>query len=849
MEGQYYDDGEAKGRRGFPEPSSHQLQPPFPTPTIKGQMAYMFFEDVPNGVAMRDKGGGGSTHSVPNFPSPLSERTPSIFSQQPEQQQTHVQHAHSQPHPGRSRTERDENDTFFDDRSLENRIQRTLGQVPRPIDWNTSASVPVTPNGPNRSSNRNAWNTSKRNPGHTLDSLAEAACWNKKSNQEPTPDDKLHSDRSAMKVVTLRRDLRDAQTDLKLTRDQLSQLQQLYNELTEEHHICKERAQMYEEQERVMQKKTEDIKYELISRKSEQEKVVSEKNAMETNMQQLQQETESLRAENQKMSERIGCLLREQRSGIPVGTLNEGRESNLGQPKEELNAALKEIEALKASLEQASKQNVEQEKELEHEKGARKAEVSELVEKHKASEKRVDRLNQALSAVKKEAAQMLKQAMEDAKAEAAQQFTSLETKQQQTKAKHDAGQVEILRLRNLLQEVSILGDIEKNKHNTTDLELKRLKEVNAEQQRRIEGMKETSQIHDKQLNQIKQKMDPTKANNLSHIGGIERLDASLKDPQTLSMPFKHRVVEVPRQKNVSCQTNFTPEPSRALPMLSLAYSGAAGDSIADRLARIRDAAERASLVKDHQREVARLKAQHESKLQALYTQHEQSKEDALASAKLKLDNQHNRALTSIREELEGRIATMAERHRIEISRLKEEIKENSAVSEESMSVAISKLNAGKLKIEQEVAKREQLQQDLTKLEEKVGTEKEKLQAQHEEEVEALKLGWCDEKATLVDMIQRDCNQVFEKQRKSSVAQGREISPRSVGDVGYPKLQQAAPSNSSAAGQSSMLCCLCSVKEPNSGYSPEHNFSNSKIDNELSETEAFVQSLLFGASEG
>ena len=127
--------------------------------------------------------------------------------------------------------------------------------------------------------------------------------------------------------------------------------------------------------------------------------------------------------------------------------------------------------------------------------------------------------------------------------------------------------------------------------------------------------------------------------------------------------------------------------------------------------------------------------------------------------------------------------------------------------------------------------------------------KQQLRDHHKEQVEALKQGWDDEKAMLLDVIQRDCNQIFEKQRSSAAGtKARQVSPRSVFDFEVPEVGKLSSSTGAEATHNSKPSSPSPVKELNPGNKLEPS-SYSKIEEELRETEALVQSLLFGGSEG
>ena len=154
------------------------------------------------------------------------------------------------------------------------------------------------------------------------------------------------------------------------------------------------------------------------------------------------------------------------------------------------------------------------------------------------------------------------------------------------------------------------------------------------------------------------------------------------------------------------------------------------------------------------------------------------------------------------------------------------------VSEENLAVASAKLTAATNKMNREVAKREQFQEIVNKLEQQLVSEKRRISSEHQDEVKGLKATWEDEKNLLLDVIQRDCNLVFEEKRNESV---NERSPRSV-DFEFSKTKHVLTHSLESQDTAGVS------KSESTVYSP-------KIDAELRETEALVQSLIVGEIRG
>jgi hypothetical protein len=105
------------------------------------------------------------------------------------------------------------------------------------------------------------------------------------------------------------------------------------------------------------------------------------------------------------------------------------------------------------------------------------------------------------------------------------------------------------------------------------------------------------------------------------------------------------------------------------PKLDTRDTDSRDDAIVDRLSRIRDAADRAALVKDHHREIARLKAQQESKINELIRRNEEKLKKCVDTTKLLLSAKHRETLEGLQLEFERSMIAMEKRHREEIVRV------------------------------------------------------------------------------------------------------------------------------------------------------------------------------------
>ena len=98
--------------------------------------------------------------------------------------------------------------------------------------------------------------------------------------------------------------------------------------------------------------------------------------------------------------------------------------------------------------------------------------------------------------------------------------------------------------------------------------------------------------------------------------------------------------------------------------------GTLDSSIADRLARIRDSAERANLVRAHKREMARVKAEKEAQTKKLTTDHEDALRKALKQSEAKMNTRLTELKASLEQEYEEKLEEVESRYRKQISEVR-----------------------------------------------------------------------------------------------------------------------------------------------------------------------------------
>lgn len=156
--------------------------------------------------------------------------------------------------------------------------------------------------------------------------------------------------------------------------------------------------------------------------------------------------------------------------------------------------------------------------------------------------------------------------------------------------------------------------------------------------------------------------------------------------------------------------------------------------------------------------------------------------------------------------------------------MKQELESTQRRSDEALKAVRAQLSATTDELGREVAAREQLEMILGDLEQEL--EQEKSNTLSERDVALLRQEWEEEMRSLLDSIQKDCNQVFDR----SSSKSSRSSPRSVLFDGA----EHGESKSRCDGRAGTFAPRASMYESS-------NWSD--IDRALDETEAMVRSLI------
>ena len=627
------------------------------------QSQMYLFENLPRGISASD--GESSTFSLPNVPSPLSGPSPSITNLQqrrhePNHQQTQDHHRtpKGQGHHASRRSCNDEEDTFYDDRSLEHRIQRTLKHAPRPMHYmDTPSSVPITPTGPSstRGHSQSFWNAPaashmsqqqrKQQQQHpaTVPRMLAADNIDTADNIDDV-DDKLMSHRASMAILKLKTDLRNAvnqnyliQQEKEAAQTKARDLKRNYEQLLHDKQAADERATSSDQERLALEQAKQQLTQQVQATTSALETTTADKHAREMEVQQLKQEVETFQKENQELLTRMRSLIREHQEDLT--TFNDSTEGRLSRLREELDAALTDNETLRSSLAEANQKASEKTNELEHEKEKSQADLMKMTEKHDTCIRQMEQFESVVQTAKEQSEERIR---------------TLESQQQELKAKQESDQIEIIRLRNALKEASKESGKAYANNSKAENEAISLRQDNEAQQNTIDDMKTALQdankrvlVHREELRIAQEHLQQAQADNDKHLAEIQRLGFALEEAKQTSPGA--RAEETPLHATTSQNV-----------------ASDVCDSILDRLARIRDAAERASLVKDHHREMARLKDQYESKIKNLSTRLQQRLEDSMSSVKTELVAKHTVTVEALQSDFDAKLATIERRHQEEI---------------------------------------------------------------------------------------------------------------------------------------------------------------------------------------
>ena len=187
-------------------------------------------------------------------------------------------------------------------------------------------------------------------------------------------------------------------------------------------------------------------------------------------------------------------------------------------------------------------------------------------------------------------------------------------------------------------------------------------------------------------------------------------------------------------------------------------------AIADRLARLRDSAERAHLIRGHKRELARFKADRDATIQKLETDHA----DALKKAAKQFDSRRTSELEDLAKKIhrqhESHLEEVEDEHRKRVLQLQKDYGRSQEESDESLEEALTRVARLTQDHERETGRRHALERTIEDLHRQKRTQQNESLAKHAGELEKVRRHWESEKEVLLGSLQRDCNVAFDNRR-------------------------------------------------------------------------------------
>jgi len=188
-------------------------------------------------------------------------------------------------------------------------------------------------------------------------------------------------------------------------------------------------------------------------------------------------------------------------------------------------------------------------------------------------------------------------------------------------------------------------------------------------------------------------------------------------------------------------------------------------SVTNRLAKMRDSAERAQMIRLHKRELARLKMDKDVQIQKIVAEHEDALRKVTKDSTAKLNAKMEELRTSLKEEYDDQFSKMEKQHNDKFDALQQEYLRSQEDSDEALKVALGKVAEASKEYEKEAARRETSQKTLDQLKKKLAMEQRLVAEKYEQEMQKHRVQWEQERETLLTVIQKDCNNAFESRRK------------------------------------------------------------------------------------
>lgn len=281
-------------------------------------------------------------------------------------------------------------------------------------------------------------------------------------------------------------------------------------------------------------------------------------------------------------------------------------------------------------------------------------------------------------------------------------------------------------------------------------------------------------------------------------------------------------------------------------------------SVSERLASVREATERTNLLRQHQQETSRLIEDHEQSLRDLEQRHSQRLQEVEEQAAEELANKLLQLRRSLTAAHQNRLDEMEKRHRQELTKTREDRDRKVAIATDSLEAALAQVTASAEQLEQDSQARLALEHRLDTLIRDHALDRQTLLEQHQRDMEKFRVCAEEKRASLLDEIQRGCNEVFSGSRcptDTSPSTTNAPSGLEIGDVkarhGEPRLSALSPrsegTTSTMFSQPQADETKEEVSKPRKCHSTFQASSSLSLSQSLAETEAIVLKVLGGNS--
>lgn len=310
---------------------------------------------------------------------------------------------------------------------------------------------------------------------------------------------------------------------------------------------------------------------------------------------------------------------------------------------------------------------------------------------------------------------------------------------------------------------------------------------------RDQGLEQVEKLED-QLDGQQEKMEEIKSHAEKEV---DRLNKSLRKANETMHKMKAELMAKARlARNIASSPQFfgnnningnTAHPDTPMP-------ASLDTAIADRLARLRDSAERAHLIRGHKRELAKIKADKDAAIQALEAEHADALKKLAKQQETKRISQVEEVTQRLQQQYETKIEEIEEAHRKKMAQLQKDRSKLQEELDESLQEALSRVARVTQDYERESLRRAMLEKNMQELQQQIQVEKKEWQSRYAEELERRQHDWESERDTIMVTLQKDVNSAFDSKRrnwKGTHTPRATGSPRYYGQ-GVPPLSTQQP---------------------------------------------------------